>query len=51
MSVRISKSGEHVQQGTVIYTADTESDISSLPIGCTPGSTCFCIETSTTYIK
>lgn len=50
MSVRISKSGEHVQQGTVIYTADTESDISSLPIGCTPGSTCFCIETSTTYI-
>ena len=50
MSVRISKSGEHVQQGTVVYTADTESDIESLPNTCTPGSTCFCIETSTTYI-
>lgn len=50
MSVRISKSGEHVQQGTVIYTADNESDIQSLPTTCTPGSTCFCIETSTTYI-
>lgn len=50
MSVRISKSGEHVQQGTVIYTADNENDIQSLPTTCTPGSTCFCIETSTTYI-
>jgi len=34
----------------VIYTADNESDIQSLPTTCTPGSTCFCIETSTTYI-
>lgn len=50
MSVRISKSGEHVQQGIVIYTADNNSDIQSLPTTCTPGSECFCIETSTTYI-
>ena len=50
MAIRLSKTAEHVQQGTVIYTADTESDLSNVPNKVTPGSLCFCIETSTLYI-
>lgn len=50
MAIRLSKTAEHVQQGTVIYTADTESDLSNVPSKVTPGSLCFCIETSTLYI-
>ena len=50
MAYRLTKEGEHVQQGTVIFTVDAAADISGLPTTVTPGSTCFVIETSKTYI-
>ena len=50
MAIRLNKTGDHIQQGTVEYTADAASDIAALPTGVTPGSECFCIEESKTYI-
>ena len=50
MAIRLNKTGDHIQQGTVEYTADAASDIVALPTGVTPGSECFCIEESKTYI-
>ena len=50
MAIRLSKTGEHVQQGTVIFTVDTAAELSGLPTTVTPGSTCFVVETSKTYI-
>lgn len=50
MAIRLNKTGDHIQQGTVEYTADAAGDIAALPTGVTPGSECFCIEESKTYI-
>lgn len=50
MAIRLTKENDHVQYGTTNFVADTDADIASLPTKVTPGSECFCIETSTTYI-
>lgn len=50
MAIRLNKTGDHVQYGTVLYTVDTDGEVVNLPVDATPGSLAFCIETSTTYI-
>ena len=50
MAIRLSKTADHVQQGTVIYTVDTEAELASVPTHDTPGSLAFVIETSKLYI-
>lgn len=50
MAVRLTNENNHVQYGTVTYTVDNSSELSSVPTNHTPGSLCFCIETSKLYI-
>jgi hypothetical protein len=50
MAVRLTNENNHVQYGTVTYTVDSSSELSTVPTNHTPGSLCFCIETSKLYI-
>lgn len=50
MAVRLTNENNHVQYGTVTYTVDNSLELSSVPTNHTPGSLCFCIETSKLYI-
>lgn len=50
MAIRINKTGSHTQYGTTNYTIDTVADLATVPTCDAPGSLCFCIENSKTYI-
>lgn len=50
MAINKVKENNHVSYGTVIYTVDSASELSSVPTDVTPGSTCFVIDESKTYI-
>ena len=50
MAIRLTKQNNHVQYGTMIYTVDSSAELSSVPVDITPGSLCFVIEESKTYI-
>lgn len=50
MAINKTKENNHVTYGTIIYTVDSSSELSSVPVDATPGSTCFVIEESKTYI-
>lgn len=50
MAINKTKQNNHVSYGTVTYVVDTLAELSSVPTDITPGSFCFVIEASTTYI-
>lgn len=50
MAIIVSRNSGHVQQGTVIFTVDTEAEMASVPTNVIPGSLAFVIETSKLYI-
>jgi hypothetical protein len=50
MAIYPYKTGNHVQQGTIVYVMDTEAELTSVPTTHFPGSLCFCIENNKTYI-
>lgn len=50
MAIIRHKENDHIQYGTISFTADTFIDIANLPTNAVPGSECFCIENSITYI-
>lgn len=50
MSINKVKENNHIAYGTMTFTVDSSSELSSVPTNVTPGSTCFIIEESKTYI-
>ena len=53
MAIRLSKENGHVQYSSYAFVADYATDVASLPTNTKlvcPGSTCFVIETSKSYI-
>ena len=51
MGVYLNEYGTHTQKGIYKFTVDSASELSTIPLDFTfPGSLCFCIDTSTTYI-